>query len=62
MFLNKTKQIIELDKNDVKTVMEFCSHQIRANYQVQANVNQCVNAFGDRMPITRPLDYDDCLN
>lgn len=34
LFLSKSKQIIEIDKSDIKTVMEFCSHPIRENYQV----------------------------
>jgi hypothetical protein len=35
LFINKTKKIIELDKNDIKTVMEYCSQQIKNNQIIQ---------------------------
>lgn len=44
LFLSKQKQIIEIDKSDIKTVMEFCSHPIRENFQVQANASQSLNS------------------
>ena len=38
MYINKSKRIIELDKNDIKTVIEYCSQQIKANQIVANNV------------------------
>ena len=31
MYIGKTNQIIELDKHDVKTVIDYCSLQIKNN-------------------------------
>lgn len=39
LFINKTKQIIELEKNDLRTVMDYCAQQIGNNFIVQGNVN-----------------------
>ena len=40
MYIGKTNQIIELDKHDVKTVIDYCSLQIKNNVIVQNNVNK----------------------
>ena len=39
LFINKTKQIIELEKNDLRTVIDYCAQQIANNFIVQGNVN-----------------------
>lgn len=31
IYINKSQQIIEIDKNDLKTVFDFCSQQIKDN-------------------------------
>jgi hypothetical protein len=31
LYLNKNKKIYEIEKNDIKTIMEFCSKQIKSN-------------------------------
>lgn len=34
LYINKSKTIIELDKGDLQTVMEYCSRQIRQNQSI----------------------------
>ena len=36
--LDKNKKIYELEKNDLGTVFEFCSQQIRDNFLIQAHM------------------------
>ena len=47
LYINKTKQIFELEKGDLKTVMEYCSKQIRTNSIVLENVKQQQRLLGD---------------
>jgi len=39
LFMNKSKKIIELEKNDLRTVMEYCAQQIATNFIVQSHVS-----------------------
>lgn len=40
LYINRSKTIIELDKGDLATVMEFCSKQMRANASINMMVSE----------------------
>lgn len=39
LYLNKSKKIYEIEKNDIKTILEFCSKQIKNNVIIQNNIS-----------------------
>lgn len=42
LYLSRTKSVIELDKSDVRTVLDYCSQQIRQNLIVQSKMQAYV--------------------
>jgi hypothetical protein len=43
LYLNKNKKIYEIDKNDIKSIMDFCSKQIKNNIIIQNNISSYRN-------------------
>lgn len=61
LFINKTKQIIELDKNDARTVIEYCSQQINNNVIMQANVSAQLREASNTAQLPRQINSRDFI-
>ena len=57
LFLGKSKSIIEIQKNDMNTILEFCAQQIKENQITQAHFREVIdlprNNFEDRIELNQ---------
>ena len=57
LFISRTKSIIEIQRNDMNTIIEFCSQQIKENQNIQAHFREVIdiprNDFEDRIQMNQ---------